>query len=171
MLNSALQVHLSVLVHGGFPTVKEPQFGKITRREWAYRILKTTVKASIAIVVYFIATSFIGPVSELVPSFASTIEGFAVVFIALMVVSDLTCGTIYHAIFNIGRAAFVVIYLVSAFSGNVIYVAMEGISVSVDISMLLTITVTLSLAGLAMSILEAIKFLHDQSAHECGMLQ
>ncbi len=151
--------------------VKNPKFGKITRRDWVFRIIKASVKAAVAIVVYSVALAFIGPLFALVPSLASTIEVFAIVFIILMVVSDLTSGTIFHSVFNIGRAAFVVIYLVSAFSGNVISVAEQGISISVDISLLLTITVILSLVGLAAAILEAILFLHNQAAHESGMLQ
>ena len=71
-------------------------------RQFAGKALKATIKAVIIYVIYFILWSFLAPVSEMIPGFQQTVEIFVMVYIFLMIIGELSAGTIFNHFFKAG---------------------------------------------------------------------
>jgi hypothetical protein len=91
------------------------------------------------------------------------IETFFMVYLVLMIVGDLTSGTIYQHFFNAAKALFVIGYMLLSLSGGVFGISFENISLMVDLRMFLVIAVLLSLLGLAKTVLQAINYMSEKA--------
>jgi uncharacterized ion transporter superfamily protein YfcC len=132
-------------------------------KEWAFKIAKATIKATLVYTLYFVLSPYLTVLSALSPGFAETIELFVAVTIVLMILSDLTANTIYQCFLNAGRALFTIAYLVFALGDGVLNVSYESFSLTVNLTAFYAIAALLGLLGLARSVLQAINFMSERA--------
>lgn len=136
---------------------------KSLRRRILLKIIKASVKAAIFCVGYLLVSQFLAPISQLFPGFQQMIEAFVMVYVILMIIGDLTSGTIYAHFFNAAKALFVIGYLLLSLRGGVFGATFEGLSLTVDLRLLLSIATLLGLLGLAKSVLQAINYMSEKT--------
>lgn len=129
----------------------------------AFRALKAAIKGILFYIIYFVLSQLLAPVSTLVPGLQQMIETFFIVYIVLMIVGNLTSGTIYQHFFNAAKALFVIGYMLFSLRGAVFGTSFENVSLMVDLRMFLVIAVLLSLLGLAKTVLQAINYMSEKA--------
>ncbi|MDH7477861.1 MAG: hypothetical protein QHH17_05720 [Candidatus Bathyarchaeota archaeon] len=136
---------------------------KTKLRQITFKALKATVKGILFYAAYLLLWMFLAPLSELIPGFHQIIETFVVIYIILMIVGDLTSGTIFKHFFDAAKALFVICYLILSLKGGIFGVTYQNLSLTVDLRPLIAIVTLISLFGFAKSILQAINFLNDKA--------
>jgi hypothetical protein len=132
-------------------------------KDWSVKVAKATIKGTLVYTLYFVLSPYLLTISGLIPGITETVELFVGVTIVLMILGDLTAGTIYQYFLNVGRALFTIAYLVFAFGDRFLNVAYESFSLTVDLTMFLAITASLGLLGLAISIMQTINFVSERA--------
>jgi hypothetical protein len=132
-------------------------------RSIAFKALKATVKGLLFYAVYFILWTFIGSFAEIVPRLQSMVETFVAVYIVLMIIGELTGGTIYQHFFNAAKALFAMFYLLLTLNGGIINLSFQNLALLIDLRLLLVIAMILSLLGLAKSVLQAVNFVSEKA--------
>lgn len=127
------------------------------------KALVATGKATLLYVIYFILWTFLDPVSAFLPGLHAMMETFVVVYIALMIVGDLTSGMIFQHFFNTAKALFVICYLLVSLQGGVMTLTFQNINLMVDLRIILTIATILGLLGLAKAMMQTINYLNERS--------
>lgn len=143
--------------------VEERKDFKECLQQFTVKALKATIKGIVFYGIYFFLSLFLAPISEMIPGFQQTIENFVIVYILLMVIGELSAGTIYQHFFNASRALFVILYLLFSLKGGTVGVTFQDLSLAVDLSLFLVIAMLLGLLGLAKSVLQAIDFLNKKA--------
>jgi len=138
---------------------------KKTVRNLTFKALKATVKAIIFYVAYFFIWTFLAPASEIVPGLQQMIEIFVMVYICLMIVGELTSGTIFQYFFSVAKALFVIGYLIFSLKGGIFGLTFQNVSLMVDLRLFLAIAMLLSLLGLAKSVLQAINYMSEKAEY------
>lgn len=136
---------------------------KTKLRQITFKALKATVKGVLFYAVYFVLWMFLAPISELIPGFQQMVETFVIVYIILMIVGDLTSGTIFKHFFDAAKALFIICYLILSLKGGIFSLSYQNLSLIVDLRPLIAIVTLLSLLGFAKSILQAINFLNEKA--------
>lgn len=111
---------------------------------------------------FFIIWTIVAPFSTLIPSLKQTLETFVAVFIALIVVGELTSGTIYGQLFGIARALFVVFYLMLSLNDGIFKATFQNIDLMVDFRFFLVFSMLFGLLGLARSVFQAINYVNER---------
>ena len=132
-------------------------------RDWAFKVAKATIKATLFYLIYFLVSPYLAALSALVPGFAETIELFVAVEIVLMILSDLTANTIFQCFFSAGMSLFTIAYLVFALGDGVLNLNLENFSLTVNLTVFYAIAATLGLLGLARSVLQAVNFMSERA--------
>lgn len=132
-------------------------------RKMIFKALKATTKGIIFYVVYLILWQFLAPVSEFVPGLQQMIETFVSVYIALIIVTELTSDTIFQHFLNTAKALFVIVYLMLSLKTGIFGLTLESMSIIVDVRLFLIIAMLLSLLGLARSVLQAIHYVNEKA--------
>jgi hypothetical protein len=91
------------------------------------------------------------------------VEAFMTVFIVLMILGELTSGTIYQHFFNAARALFVMGYMIVSLQGGILGFNFENVSLMIDIRFFIIFALLLSLVGLAKTVLQAINYMYEKS--------
>ena len=143
--------------------VEEKKKSRNTVRDMSFKVVKATVRAALVYILYFLLMPFLAPLFVLVPMLAGTIESFVIVYIVLMILSDITEGTIFQYFFSTARALFVIAYMLASLGDGVFSVGYENFSLTVNLTMFYTVAVVLGLLGFAKSILQAIHFLNEKA--------
>jgi len=91
------------------------------------------------------------------------VETFVVVYITLMIIGDLTSGTIFQHFFNTAKAMFVVCYLLISLQGGILTTTFQNVNLMVDLRIFLTIAMILGLLGFAKSIAQAINYMNERA--------
>jgi len=138
---------------------------KKTHRNFLFKAIKATVKAIIFYVIYLFLWSFLAPVSEFVPGLQQMIEAFVMVYIVLMIVADISSGTIFQYFFNVAKALFVIGYLIISLGGGIFGVTFESVNLMVDLRFFLAIATLLGLLGLAKSVLQAVNYMSEKAEY------
>jgi hypothetical protein len=146
--------------------VEQNKNNKNAIKEITYRILKASLKAILIYVIYVLVTPMLAPLTEMVPDLMSSIEAFAIIFVVLMFLSDLTQDTIFQHFFNTARQIYIIGYLLLSMGDGVMSLSMENLSLNVNLTIFYGIAVLLSLLGLARSILQAIEFMGKKAEKE-----
>ena len=136
---------------------------KTKLRQITFKALKATVKGILFYAAYLLLWMFLAPLSQLIASFQQIIETFVIVYIILMIVGDLTSGTIFKHFFDASKALFIICYLILSLKGGIFSLSYENLSLIVDLRPLIAIVTLLSLLGFAKSILQAINFLNEKA--------
>ena len=143
--------------------VDEQKDFKKTLREITFKVFKATIKGVLFYAVYYFLTQFLAPISEIVPGFQLMIEAFVMVYITLMILGELTSGTIFHYFFDTAKSLFVVLYLLLTLNEGLLSVNFKNLNLIVDLRLFMTIAMLFSLLGLAKSMLQAINFLSGKA--------
>ncbi len=138
-------------------------------KDVSFRIAKATVKAILIYLLYFLLTSVLSPLFEIIPGFVESIEAFIVVYIVLMILGDLTEKTVFQHFFSTARALFFVGYLILSMGDGVFGTSYESFSLTLNLTLLYAIAATISLLGLAKTILQAINFMHEKAEAESNL--
>jgi uncharacterized ion transporter superfamily protein YfcC len=149
--------------------VEEKKKSKNFVRDVSFRVVKASVKAILVYLLYFFVAPMVAPLLGLIPGFMESIEAFVIVFIVLMLLSDLTERTIFQCFFNTARALFFVGYLLFSMGDGVFNASYENFSLTVNLTVFYTVAVLLSLLGFARSILQAINFMHERAEASSGL--
>jgi len=127
------------------------------------RIAITSLKAVLIYLIYYAVSPFVLPFQTFIPGLAETIEIFIMVYIVLMILGDLTAGTIYNCFFNVGKALFVISYLLLLAGDGVFMASYQNFSLTADLTMLYTIAALLGFLGLAKAVLQTINFMNERA--------
>jgi hypothetical protein len=146
--------------------VEQNKNSKNTIKEITYRVLKASLKAILIYVIYVLVSPMLVPLAELVPDLMSSIESFALIFVALMFLSDLTQDTIFQYFFNTARQIYIIGYLLLSMGNGVMSLSYDNLSLTVNLTIFYGIAVLLSLLGLARSILQAIDYMGKKAENE-----
>jgi len=136
---------------------------KMSVRSNILKISKAAVKATIVCVVYVVLAELLAPISMIVPDFQQILAIFVVVYVVLMVVGDLTSGTIFQHFLNAVKSLFVVVYLMITLNTGIFNFTVENTSLIIDLRLFLVIVMFLGLLGLAKSVLQTINYLNEKS--------
>jgi hypothetical protein len=129
-----------------------------------FKALKATVKGIIFYMAYFFLWSLVlAPYAEFFPWLELSVETFITIYIVLMIIGELTAGTIYQHFFGVARALFVVGYLVLTLQGGLMSLTFENVNLLVDLRMFLMMAMLFSLLGLAKSVLHAINYMSEKA--------
>lgn len=134
-------------------------------RNITFRILKATVKAVLFYGIYYVLWMFLAPIVGMIPGFQQMIETFVIVYLILMIVGDLTSGTVFQHFFNAAKALFVIGYLILSLKGGIFGMTLENVNLMIDLRLFLMIAMLLSLLGLAKSVLQAINYMHEKAEY------
>ncbi len=134
-------------------------------QKFTRKALKATIKGVLFYGIYFVLSMFLAPVSEIIPGFQQMIEVFVMVYIFLMIIGELTAGTIVHHFFNGTKALFVILYLIFALNGGIVGITVQNVNLIVDLRLFLVVAMLLGLLGFAKSVLQAINFLNEKAEH------
>jgi hypothetical protein len=121
------------------------------------------MKAVVFYAVYFFVWLIIAPFAGFVPGLQLMVEAFVVVYIVLMILGDLTSGTIFQYFFSTAKSLFVICYLLFSLQGGILTASYEGVSLLVDLRMFVVVALLLGLLGFAKSILQAINYMTQRA--------
>lgn len=134
-----------------------------TRPAILRRALKATVEGAILYAVYLLLSQFLAPLSEFVPGFQQMVETFVMVYIVLVIIAELTAGSIFQHFFNAAKALFIIAYLMVALGTGIFSMTIQGMSFEVDIHLFLLIAMLLALLGLAKSVIQTIDYINEKT--------
>jgi len=134
-------------------------------RNFTFKALKATVKGILFYGIYFVLWMVLAPISELIPGFQQMIETFVIVYILLIIVGELTSGTIFQYFFNVTKALFVIGYLIFSLKSGIFGLTFQNVSLIVDLRVFLAIAMLLSLLGLAKSVFQAINYMNEKAEY------
>ena len=133
-------------------------------KQLTFKALKATIKGILFYSAYLILWMlFLASLSGLIPNLQQTVETFVVIYVILMVVGEITSGTIFKHFFDAAKALFVICYLILSLKGGIFSVGYQNLSLVVDFRPLIAIVTLLSLFGFAKSIFQAINFLNEKA--------
>jgi len=136
---------------------------KMTLREVTFKVFKATIKGILFYATYYFLTQFLAPISEVVPGFQLMVDAFVIAYITLMILGEVTSGSIFHYLFDTAKSLFVVLYLLLSLSEELLSVNFKNLNLTIDLRLFMTIAVLFSLLGLAKSVLQAIDFLSEKA--------
>jgi hypothetical protein len=138
---------------------------KTKLRNFTFKALKATVKGILFYGIYFVLWMFLASISEIVPGFQQMVETFVMVYILLIIIGELTSGTIFQYFFNVAKALFVIGYLIFSLKGGIFGLTFQNVSLMVDLRLFLAIAMLLSLLGLAKSVFQAINYMNEKAEY------
>jgi hypothetical protein len=132
-------------------------------RSWAFRIAKASAKAILVYLLYFLVASLSTPFIGLVPGLMEAIEVFVTGFVVLMILGDLTEGTVFGCFFGFARAFFVLGFLVFSIGDGRFNVVYENFSLTINLTLFYAFAALLSLLGVAISVMQAVHFMSERA--------
>jgi len=132
-------------------------------RKMITKALKATIKGIIIYIAYFIIWQFISPMSQYLPGFQQMIEAFVTTYIALIILSELSSGTIYQHFLNAGKSLFIIAFLILSLGTGGFGFTVENVSIMIDVRIFLFIAMLLGLLSLAKSVLQAVNYMSDKA--------
>jgi hypothetical protein len=131
----------------------------------SFRALKATIKGVLIYAIYFVLWMFIAPISQTILGLQQMVETFVIVYIILIILEELTSGTIFQYFFNVAKALFVIGYLIGSLKDGIFGITFQNVSLIVDLRLFLTIATFLGLLGLAKSILQTINYMNEKAEY------
>jgi len=141
---------------------KEPINAKQKIRKNIFRLLKTTIKVIIVIMVYVLLSQLLAPASVLIPGLQDIVATFLMIYVALMVVGDLFSGTILQHFFSGAKSLFVIAYLVFSLNSGLLDYTFGNVNLIIDVRVFLEVAMLLELLGFAKSMMQAVNFVSEK---------
>lgn len=132
-------------------------------RRITVNVMKAIIKSIIFYVVYSFLWMLFAPAAQFIPGLQTMLETFFIIYIALMIIGELTSGTIYHYFFSAATTLFVISYMIMSLGGGIISLSYENVSLLVDLRLFVVIAMLLGTLGLAKSVLQAINFMNEKA--------
>ena len=142
--------------------IEDSSFRKKMRKT-VFTIAKTAIKTAIVCILYVILSQVLAPLSPLIPGLQGMLQTFIIVYVALMIVSNLTSGTVFQHMFGAARCGFVMAYLIVSLNSGIFDYTFGSVSLMVDLRMFLVIVMMLEILGLAKSVILAIEFVSQKA--------
>ena len=102
-------------------------------------------------------------VSNVLSPYEQIFGTFTIVIIFFVAASEITSGTIFQHMFNIGQALVLMVLIVISLEGGIIKIGFQNIQITADLTFYLVMLLTIDLVGLAKSVLQAINFLSEKA--------
>lgn len=99
----------------------------------------------------------------MIPGLQQTVQIFVGVYIGLLVVGELTAGTIYQHFFGVANDLFMISYLILSLNSGIFSMTYQNVTLQVDLRLFLMIATMLSFIGLSKTILQAINFVSKKA--------
>jgi hypothetical protein len=131
-------------------------------RKHSFRIAETAIKIAVISIVYLLCSQILGQASVLIPGLQGMITTFMIVYVALMIVSDLTSGSIIQHFFNAARSLFVIAYFILSLNSGILNYTLGNMILVIDVRLFLMLFMLFGLLGLAKSIIQAICFVNEK---------
>ena len=132
-------------------------------RKAVYTVAKTAIKTAVVCIIYVIVSQLLAPVSMFLPGLQQMIQTFVIVYVVLMIVSNLTSGTVFQHVFGAARCGFVMAYLIISLNSGIFDYTFGNLSLMVDLRLFLIIVMLLEILGLAKSAIQAIDFVSQKA--------
>lgn len=136
---------------------------KMKLRQITFKALKATVKGILFYAAYFLLWMFLTPLSELIPSFQHMVETFVIIYVILIIIGEITSGTIFKYFFDAAKALFVICYLIFSLNYGIFSFTYQNLSLIFDFRQLIVVVTLISLLGFAKSIIQAINFINEKA--------
>jgi hypothetical protein len=104
----------------------------------------------------------LGQASALIPGLQGMLTTFVTVYVALMVVSDLTSGSLIQHFFNGAKSLFVIAYFIFSLNSGILEYNLGNMNLIIDVRLFLMLATLFELLGLAKSIMQAIHFVNEK---------
>lgn len=131
-------------------------------RKNIFRLLKTTIKVIIVIMVYVLLSQLLAPASVLIPGLQDMVATFLMIYVALMVVGDLFSGTILQHFFSGAKSLFVIAYLIFSLNNGLLDYTFGNVNLIIDVRVFLEVAMLLELLGFAKSMMQAVNFVSEK---------
>ena len=128
-----------------------------------FRILKTTAKVVIVGIIYLILSQFLAPASVMIPGLQDMIATFLIIYVVLMVVCDLTSGSILQHFFSGAKSLFVIAYLIFSLNSGILEYTFGSVNLMIDLRLFLVVAMLLEMLGLAKSVMQGINFMNEKA--------
>jgi hypothetical protein len=129
----------------------------------AFRILKTTAKVVIVGIIYLLLSQFLAPASVMIPGLQNMIATFLLIYVVLMVMCDLTSGTILQHFFSGAKSLFVIAYLIFSLNSGILEYTFGSVNLIIDLRLFLVVAMLLEMLGLAKSVMQGIDFMNEKA--------
>jgi len=130
------------------------------------RILKATIKSMIVLIVFLVLSQFLAPLQQVFPEVKMLIEIYALVYVVFIFAGELTKGTIYQYVLNIGKAFFFIGYSTYALNNGIITQTMQGITFSVNLQIFLMMIIFIGILDFAKSLMNIINYMANKAETE-----
>ena len=131
-------------------------------RTLSFRIAKTALKVAFIVIIYMLCSQILGQISIPIPGLQGMITTFVIMYVALMIISDLTSGSIIHHFFNGARSLFVIAYFIISLNSGILDYTFGNINLMIDVRLFVMFIMLFGLLGLAKSIIQAISFMNEK---------
>lgn len=131
-------------------------------RGLSFRIAKTALKVAFIVIIYMLCSQILEQTSIPIPGLQGMIAAFVIMYVALMIVSDLTSGSIIHHFFNGARSLFVIAYFIISLNSGILDYTFGNMNLMVDVRLFVMLVMLFGLLGLAKSIIQAISFMNEK---------
>jgi hypothetical protein len=132
-------------------------------RKAIFTVAKTAIKTALVCVLYVIVSRLLEPVSTFIPNLQQMIQTFVIVYVVLMIISNLTSGTVFQHVFGAARCCFVMAYLIISSNSGIFDYTFGNLSLMVDLRLFLIIVMLLEILGMAKSVIQAIDFVSQKA--------
>ena len=102
-------------------------------------------------------------VSNVLSPYEQIFGTFTIVIIFFVFASEITSGTIFQHMFNIGQALVLMVLIVISLEGGIIKMDFQNVHITANLTFYLLMLLTIDLVGLAKSVLQAINFLSEKA--------
>jgi hypothetical protein len=144
------------------------------------KIVKAVIKSVFwLILMYVLPSLMLSSLSSALPAgvpnvfspYGQIFGTFTIVIIFFVVASEITSGTIFQHVFNIGQALVLMVLIVLSLEGGIIKLDFQNVHIAADLTFYLVMLLTIDLVGLAKSVLQAINFLSEKAESQLPSLK
>jgi hypothetical protein len=132
-------------------------------RKTIFTVAKTAIKTALVCIIYVIVSRLLAPVSTFIPDLQQMIQTFVIVYVVLMIISNLTSGTVFQHVFGAARCGFVMGYLIISLNSGIFDYTFGNLSLMVDLRLFLIVVMLLEILGMARSAIQAIDFVSQKA--------
>ena len=130
------------------------------------RVLKAAAKSAIVIILFLVISQFLTPLSNFFPQVYGLVETYVAVYVAFIIVGELTKGSIYQHVLGMGKAFFFIGYAIYALNNGMITQTIQSITFSANLEIFITIIIFLGTLDFAESLLQVINYLANKAETE-----
>lgn len=130
------------------------------------RAPKAVAKSLLVIALFLTFSQMLAPLNQVFPQASLLLETYVGVYVAFIVLSELTKGTIYQYVLGMGRAFFFIGYTVYALNNGVITQTIRTITFSVDLQVFLMMIILIGMLDFSKSLLQIINYVANKAENE-----